>query len=142
MPSNFLPCPTCGAGRCACLLRMAVAGKALLHPSQPASSSPCVFCMRPAVPEEGQGKELQELKGPRAEAVTDFEHRLWQLCVCSPWRGARQSKQPARCRASGESNLFVTSLSLFSPFQAILLERMKIHTEVHILYAQRPVKGD
>lgn len=82
-------------------------------PVQLTSSSLCAFCTRPAVPEEGQGKELQELEGPRAEAVTDFEHHLWQLCVCSLWRGARQSKQPARCRARGKSNLFVTSLGLF-----------------------------
>lgn len=88
--------------------------------------------MRPAVPEEAQGKELQELEGPRAEAVTDFEHRLWLRCVHSLWRGARRSKQPARCRASGESNLLVTSLGLFSPSQASV---------VHILYAQKPVKG-
>lgn len=87
--------------------------------------------MRPAFPEERQGKEFQEVEGPRVQAVMDFEHHLWQLCVCSLWRGARESKQPARCRASGESNLLVTSLSLFSPSQASV---------IHILHAQRPVK--
>lgn len=96
-------------------------------PAQPASSSPCAICTRPAAPEEGQGKELQEVEGPRAEAVTDLEHHLWQLCVCSLWRGARQSKQPARCRASGKRNLLVTSLGLFSPSQASVF---------HILCAQ------
>lgn len=52
-------------------------------PVQLASSAPCVFCVRLALLEAGQGKGFQQLDGPTAEVVMDVEHCLWQLHVCS-----------------------------------------------------------
>lgn len=57
---------------------------------------PCAFCTRPDVPDEGQ-------RDPGQEALTEPEHRVWQLCVCSLWHGARQCKaEQAACKTQGQ----------------------------------------